>query len=102
MAFIIKNAINNTYNRCVEILDKFDSDQLAAIYDYIYIFNKKYDNYKIDYKPNRINILKYLIRLKNNENNCDEHILYNKISIINHVMIGMELLKQKYIANNVI
>ena len=102
MAFITKNAINRTYNRCIEILDKFDSDQLAAIYDYICIFNQIYDNYEIGDEPNRVNILRYLIQLKNNDNDCDEHVLYNKISSINHVMIGMELLKQKYIANHAV
>lgn len=99
MAFIIKEAIKNTYNRCAEQLDSFDDAQINAIYRFIDVINTSSTMYKMNKNIDRVSILEYLIALKNNHDELDEKQVLNRIMNILTAMSAMSLLKLEYNKN---
>lgn len=96
MAFITKEAILNNFNRCSDMLDKFNDLQLAAIYDFISILNSTGNSYTLSNTPDRVCILKYLCDLKNNKNKANEDVVYDRLRSIHTAMAAMTLLQLKY------
>lgn len=91
MAFIIKQAIQNKFNRCTDMLEKFDEPEIRAIYNYIAIVNQMGNHYPINDTPDRVCIFKYLSDLKNNKNEVEDYALFDSFSHIEAVMAGITL-----------
>lgn len=91
MAFIIKQAIQNQFTRCADMLEKFDEPEIKAIYNYIAIANQMGNHYPISDTPDRVCIFKYLSDLKNNKNEAEEYVVFDRFSHIEAVMTGITL-----------
>lgn len=91
MAFIIKQAIQNKFNRCADMLEKFDEPEIKAIYTYIALVNQIGNSYPISDTPDRVCIFKYLSDLKNNKNEVEEYAVFDRFSHIEAVMTGITL-----------
>ena len=91
MAFIIKQAIQNQFKRCTDMLEKFDEPEIRAIYTYIALVNQMGNRYPISDTPDRVCIFKYLSDLKNNKNEAEEYAVFDRFSHIEAVMTGIVL-----------
>lgn len=99
MAFIYKELIKNNYERCAELLDKFDEVQIKTLYAYLQAINARDNTYKMMSFASRTANLLYLINLKNNENGCEERMVAEKFHDIFIFMHALALLKINYQMN---
>lgn len=101
MAFIYKELIKNNYDRCAELLDNFDDAQINSIYSYLQIINSQSGNqYEMMNFVSRTAILVYLIKLKNNENDCEDKMVAETFHDIFIFMHALAMLKVNYQIND--
>jgi len=94
-----KEAIERIYDYCVHYLDGLNSNQVHATWEYINILNKHGEDKEYDLMTKlcgRVAILDYLFKLKENKRNLLDEIVYDRLSSIWTVMIGMYLVQDEY------
>ena len=96
MAFILNSAINSDYNQCVKLLNELDEVQIETVYSFITLLNSQSNTYKMISFSSRSSILHYLIKLKDNENECDPNMVFKRFHDILIFMSAVSLLKINY------
>lgn len=78
MAFITKSAIESSWEKCIDLLDQFGDKEIQAAGRAIRCIDQHSDLKDLKEEGlDRVSIFVYLFHLKNNENEIDEHVLWN-------------------------
>ncbi len=94
MAFITKQAIESSWNRCTDLLDLFGDKEIRAA---ARVINSIDQNANLDEdKVDRVAIFVYLSHLKHNSNETDEHSLYITFYTLNIAFAAIIFTSHEY------